>query len=384
MNSTDLLARLLSFDTVSRNPNRALVDDVAGLLRGAGLDPVLIPDASGGKANLLVTVGPQGRGGVVLSGHTDVVPVDGQAWSVPPFALTRRDGRLYGRGAADMKGFVACALRAALIGARRPLATPLHLALSFDEELGCLGVPSLLDHLARAPARPILCLVGEPTGMRVATGHKGKVALRATCTGRAAHSALAPSGVNAIHLAADLLARLRALQDRLEREGPRDGDYDVPFTTVHAGRIAGGIALNVVPDRCVLDFEVRNVVEDDLGALRRGIEAEAAAIAGEARLRAPEAGIAIEEVFSYPGLGTPADAWATGFVRSLSGAGGTIKVAFGTEGGLFAERLGVPTVICGPGSMEQGHKPDEFVAEEQMARCDAMLDALLLRLEAGL
>ncbi len=384
MNSLDLLARLLAFDTVSRNPNRALVEDVAGLLRGAGLDPVLIPDATGGKSNLLVTVGPRDRGGVVLSGHTDVVPVEGQAWSVPPFALTRRDGRLYGRGAADMKGFVACALRAALIGAGRELRTPLHLALSFDEELGCLGVPSLIDLLAQAPAPPILCLVGEPTEMRVATGHKGKVALRATCIGRAAHSALAPTGLNAIHLAADLLAGLRALQDRLEREGPRDADYDVPFTTVHAGRIAGGVALNIVPDRCVLDFEVRNVVEDDLAALRRGIEAEAEVLSAEARLRAPEAGIAIEDLFSYPGLGTPADAFAVRFVQSLTGANGAIKVAFGTEGGLFAERLGVPTVICGPGSMAQGHKPDEFVAEEQIARCDAMLDALLLRLEGGL
>lgn len=384
MNSIELLARLLAFDTVSRNPNRALIDDVAGLLRGAGLDPVLIPDASGTKANLLVTVGPRDRAGVLASGHTDVVPVDGQAWSVPPFALTRKDGRLYGRGTADMKGFVACALRLALLGAGRQLRTPLHLALSFDEELGCLGVPSLIDVLAQAPVRPILCLVGEPTEMQVATGHKGKVALRATCTGRAAHSALAPSGLNAIHLAADLLARLRALQDRLEREGPRDADYDVPFTTVHAGRIAGGVALNVVPDRCLLDFEVRNVVEDDLAALRRGIEAEAAALAAGARGRAPEAGVAIEQLFAYPGLSTPTDAWAVRFVQSLSGTDGTIKVAFGTEGGLFSERLGVPTVICGPGSMTQGHKPDEFVAEEQVARCDAMLDALLLRLEAGL
>lgn len=384
MDSIDLLARLLAFDTTSRNPNRALIDWVAGLLREAGLDPVLLPDAGGTKANLFVTVGPADEGGVMLSGHTDVVPVDGQAWTVPPFALTRRDGRLHGRGAADMKGFVACALRAVLLAAGRPLRTPLHLALSFDEELGCLGVPSLIDMLAAAPVRPALCIVGEPTAMLVATGHKGKVALRATCTGREAHSALAPTGVNAIHLAADLLARLRALQERLEREGPRDADYDVPYTTVHAGRIDGGVALNIVPGRCVLDFEVRNVVEDDLGALVREIEAGAEAIAAPARARAPEAGIVVEEVFSYPGLGTPTDAEAVRFVQGLTGANGTIKVAFGTEGGLFSERLGVPCVVCGPGSMAQGHKADEFVTEEQMARCDAMMDALLARLEAGL
>jgi len=384
VDSLDLLARLLAHDSVSRNPNRALIDDVAGLLRGAGLDPVILPDPSGGKANLFVTVGPTDRGGVMLSGHTDVVPVDGQAWTVPPFALTRRDGRLYGRGAADMKGFVASALAAVLGAARRELRTPLHLALSYDEELGCLGVGSLIDLLARAPVRPLLCLVGEPTGMQVATGHKGKIALRATCTGREAHSALAPLGLNAIHLGADLIAHLRGLQDRLEREGPRDADYDVPYTTVHVGRIEGGVALNIVPNRCVVDFEIRNIVEDDLGALVAGLREEAERIAGAARTRAPEAGITIGELFSYPGLGTPTDAEVVRFVQSLTGANGTIKVAFGTEGGLFSERLGVPTVICGPGSMAQGHKPDEYLTEEQLARCDAMLDRLVERLEAGL
>lgn len=384
MDSLELLARLLAHDSVSRNPNRALIDDVAGLLRGAGLEPVVLPDASGGKANLFVTVGPADRGGVLLSGHTDVVPVEGQAWTVPPFQLTRRDGRLYGRGAADMKGFVACALAAVLRAAGRELRTPLHLALSYDEELGCLGVPSLIEMLARAPRRPLLCVVGEPTGMQVATGHKGKVALRATCRGREAHSALAPQGLNAIHLAADLLGRLRGLQARLEREGPRDADYDVPYTTVHAGRIEGGVALNIVPNLCLLDFEIRNVVEDDLAALVAGLAEEAAAISRAAQAQAPEAGIGIEELFSYPGLGTPTDAEAVRFVQSLTGANGTIKVAFGTEGGLFSERLGVPTVICGPGSMAQGHRPDEYVTEAQMARCDAMLATLLDRLEAGL
>lgn len=384
MDSIGLLARLLAHDSVSRNPNRALIEEVAGLLRGAGLEPVLLPDRSGGKANLFVTAGPADRGGVMLSGHTDVVPVDGQAWTVPPFALTRRDGRLYGRGAADMKGFVACALAAVLRAAGRELRTPLHLALSYDEELGCLGVGSLIDMLAKAPHRPLLCIVGEPTGMQVATGHKGKVALRAACTGREAHSALAPLGLNAIHLAADLLARLRALQERLEREGARDADYDVPWTTVHAGRIEGGVALNIVPNRCVLDFEIRNVAEDDPGALLAGLREEAEALSRAARARAPEAGIAIAELFSYPGLGTPTDAGAVRFVQSLTGANGTIKVAFGTEGGLFSERLGVPAVICGPGSMAQGHKPDEYVTEEQMGRCDAMLARLLDRLEAGL
>lgn len=384
MDSLELLGRLLAFDTVSRNPNRALIDDVAGLLRDAGLDPVILADPSGGKANLFVTAGPSDRGGVMLSGHTDVVPVDGQAWTVPPFALTRRDGRLYGRGAADMKGFVASALATMLRAAQMELRTPLHLALSYDEELGCLGVGSLIDMLGRTPHRPALCLVGEPTGMRVATGHKGKIALRATCIGREAHSALAPLGLNAIHLAVDLVGRLRALQVRLERDGPQDADYDVPYTTVHAGRIDGGVALNVVPNRCVVDFEIRNIVGDDPGALLAGLRDEAEALVSVARVQAPEAAIDFEELFSYPGLDTSADAEAVRFVQSLTGDNGTIKVAFGTEGGLFSERLGIPTVICGPGFMAQGHKADEYVSEEQMARCDALLAALLVRLENGL
>ncbi|EPX84817.1 acetylornithine deacetylase (ArgE) [Rubellimicrobium thermophilum DSM 16684] len=381
MDSITLLDRLIAHQTVSRNPNRALIEDVATLLRGAGLDPVLLPDAEGGKANLFVTAGPRDRGGVMLSGHTDVVPTEGQDWTLPPFVLTRRDGRLYGRGTADMKGFVACALRAMLAASRRPLALPLHLALSYDEELGCLGVPSLIAMLAAAPVRPRLVIVGEPTGMQVATGHKGKVALRAICHGREAHSALAPLGLNAIHLAADLLSVLRAMQARLEREGPRDADYDIPYTTVHAGTIAGGVALNIVPNHCVMDFEIRNVVEDDLSALVAELRQQADRIAQET---GEGAAIVIEERFRYPGLGTPTNAAAVRFVQALTGANGTIKVAFGTEGGLFAEGLGVPVVICGPGSMAQGHKADEFVTEDQIARCDAMLDRLLERLEAGL
>jgi acetylornithine deacetylase len=384
MRSIDILARLVAFDSTSRNPNRALIEDVAGLLRDAGLAPLVLPDPTGVKANLFVTVGPPGDGGVLLSGHTDVVPADGQPWTVPPFALTRRNGRLYGRGAADMKGFVASALALALRAAGRTLRSPLHLALSYDEEVGCLGVRPLIDRLAAAPHRPALCLVGEPTGMQVATGHKGKVALRAECRGREGHSALAPLALNALHLGCDLTGRLRALQDRLEREGPRDADYDVPYTTVHVGRMEGGGPVNIVPNRCVVDFEIRNVVEDDLAALRSWVEAEAEAIAAAARARTPEAGIAISELFSYPGLGTPTDAAAVRVVQSLTGANGTITVAFGTEGGLFSERLGLPVVICGPGSMAQGHKADEYVTEDQMARCDALLDALLGRLEAGL
>nr|WP_248633442.1 acetylornithine deacetylase [Cereibacter changlensis] len=378
-----ILERLIAFDTVSSRPNRALIDWVRDLLAGAGIESVLIPDEGGGKANLYATVGPEGAG-VMLSGHTDVVPVEGQLWTRPPFALTEEAGRLYGRGTTDMKGFVACAIAAMLEAAQRPLKTPLHLALSYDEEVGCLGVGSLIDLLEGAPVRPAMCIVGEPTGMMVATGHKGKIALRATCTGREGHSALAPLALNALHLGADFLTALRGLQARLAESGLRDGDYDVPYTTVHVGKMNGGVQVNIVPNACVLDFEIRSLAEEDTAALINEMRALAEGIVAPLRAEFPEADIVVERLWDYPGLGTASDAGVVNFVKALTGANGTIKVAYGTEGGMFAQRLGIPTVICGPGSMAQGHKPDEFIAVEQLARCEAMLGALLDWLEVGL
>lgn len=379
----DIFARLMAFDTVSARPNIELMHHVRDLLAGAGIEAVLIPDPSGGKANLFATVGPAGQGGVMLSGHTDVVPVEGQSWTKPPFALTAEGGRLYGRGAADMKGFCALAIDAMLKAARRPLRVPLHLALSYDEEVGCMGVRSLVGMLAQAPVRPRFCIVGEPTGMQVATGHKGKIALRATCTGREGHSALAPLALNALHLAADFLNEVRALQARVAESGLRDGDYDVPYTTLHVGKMQGGVQVNIVPNTAVLDFEIRSLAGDDTDALIAELRAAAARIVAPLKADFPEAEIRVERLWDYPGLGTPSDAGVVNFVKGLTGANGTIKVAFGTEGGLFSRDLGIPTVICGPGSMAQGHKPDEYVTEEQMDRCAAMLEALLDRLEAG-
>jgi acetylornithine deacetylase len=383
MTPRDILARLLAFDTVSSNPNIELMHWVRDLLAGAGIASTLIPDAGGGKANLYATVGPEGAGGVMLSGHTDVVPVAGQNWTKPPFALTEEDGRYYGRGAADMKGFVACAIAAMLEAARRPLNVPLHLALSYDEEIGCMGVRSLIEMLEGAPIRPRFCIVGEPTGMQVATGHKGKVALRATCVGREGHSALAPLALNALHLAADFVNLLRDTQDFVVEHGLRDGDYDVPYTTLHIGKLNGGVQVNIVPNLAVADFEIRSLAGEDVDRLIQVLRIGAEDIVAPLREAFPEAEIRVERLWDYPGLGTPSDAGVVNFVKGLTGANGTIKVAFGTEGGLFDARLGIPTVICGPGSMAQGHKPDEFVTIEQMERCEAMLAALLDRLEGG-
>lgn len=378
-----ILERLLAFDTVSDRPNLALMHYVRDLLEAAGIGVVLVPDAAGGKANLYASTGPAGVPGVMLSGHTDVVPVEGQDWTVPPFALTERDGRYYGRGAADMKGFVACAVEAMLVAARRPLKVPLHLALSYDEEIGCMGVRSLIDLLAAAPVKPRFCIVGEPTGMQVATGHKGKVALRATCRGREGHSALAPLALNALHLAGDFLAAVRRVQAEVAQTGLRDGDYDVPYTTLHVGKMSGGVQVNIVPNLAVLDFEIRSLAGEDVAGLIRRLEGEAETIVAPLRGEFPEAAITVERLWDYPGLGTPSDAEVVRFVKGLTGANGTMKVAFGTEGGLFDRRLGVPTVICGPGSMAQGHKPDEWVSIEQVERCRGMLAALVDRLEGG-
>ena len=384
MRTADILARLIAFDTVSRNPNMDLMEYVKGLLAEVGVDAQLIPNAEGTKANLLATIGPPGGGGVMLSGHTDVVPVDGQNWTRPAFELTVDQGRYYGRGTTDMKGFVACALAAGLKAANRKLVAPLHLAFSYDEEIGCQGVRSMIELLRDVPVRPAMCIVGEPTSLSVATGHKGKIALKARCIGREGHSALAPLAMNALHLGCDLVGVLRDVQADLRKSGAQDGDYDVPYTTVHAAKMAGGVALNIVPNLCEVDFEIRNVADDDPEVILADIRGRADAIVAAQRDHAPEAAIEFETSFSYPGLNTSRTAEVVHFVQSLTGANSTNKVAFGTEGGLFSQELDIPTVVCGPGSMMQGHKPDEYVEINQIERCDAMLDTLLERLEAGL
>ena len=373
----ELLDRLIAFPTVSRDPNRALIDFVAAFLAERGIESELVATPDGRKANLFATIGPKDVPGVMLSGHTDVVPVDGQNWSSDPFRMAVRDGRAFGRGTADMKGFVAAALTLAERAADEPLATPLHIALSHDEEIGCVGVRSLIDVMATRPLKPRFCLVGEPTSMRVALGHKGKLAARACAHGMAAHSALAPKALNAIHLACDFVESLRARQAELAANGRMDADYDVPYTTIHVGTIAGGTALNIVPDTCTLDFEIRNVAGEDASEILGLLRQDADAIVARERPRFECAAIDIETVNAYPALDTPPDAEVVAFAKALVGDDAHFKVAFGTEGGLFHETLSIPTVVCGPGSMDQGHKPDEFVALDQLAAADRMMDRLL-------
>ena len=384
MNTVEILKHLIAFPTVSIDPNRSLIDDCDQLLKEIGAKTVIIEDETGTKANLFATIGATDRPGVLLSGHTDVVPVEGRDWTKEPFTLTQEDGKLYGRGTTDMKGFVACALNAAIKASKRDLKTPLHLALSYDEEIGCIGVRSMIDMLKEAPFKPMFCIVGEPTLLAIATGHKGKTAAHVRCTGHEAHSALAPTALNAIHLACDMIAFIRSLQEDVAANSFQDDDYAIPYTTLHVGKINGGVALNIVPNNTDFFFEIRNLPEDDPTILMEKITAHADKLLQPLKDEFPQASIDIEITNTYPPLGTGKDADVVDFVTSLTGKNATIKVAFGTEGGLFSTELGIPTVVCGPGSMDQGHKPDEYVEMDQLTQCDAMMDALIGRLEAGL
>jgi acetylornithine deacetylase len=373
----DHLERLVGFATVSRESNLELIEYVRGDLAGLGVESRIVASEDGRKANLFATIGPADRPGIVLSGHTDVVPCEGQAWTSDPFAVRRDNGRLYGRGTADMKGFIACCLAMAREAVTRRLATPIHFAFSYDEEIGCIGVRRLLDQLAESPVRPRFCIVGEPTLMQVATAHKGKASWRVVAHGLEAHSSLAPDGVNAIHLAVDLIGRIRAMQDEMAESGQRDGAYDVAYTTLHVGIISGGETINIVPNRASFDFEIRYLPGDDVDEMFRRIEAAADEIAEAARARFAGARLVFEPLVSYPALDTGPDEEIVTFVKSLARANATTKISFGTEGGLFQQRLGVPSVVCGPGAIAVAHKPDEYVEASQLDACSAFLSRLV-------
>jgi acetylornithine deacetylase len=318
--SRDLLARLIAFPTVSRDSNLALIDFVRDYLEGLGLSCELDYNAERSKANLHARLGPAGAGGVMLSGHSDVVPVDGQAWSVPAFELTERDGRLYGRGTADMKGFIACVLAAVPRFLKQPLRRPLHIAISYDEEVGCLGVRSLVEQLRASPERPAICLIGEPTEMRPVLGHKGKLAMRCQVHGAACHSAYAPQGVNAIEYAARLIGKLGEIGAQLAAPARHDARFDPPYSTVQTGLIQGGRALNIVPAECQFDFEVRALPADDPQQVARDLRdyAETELLP---QMRAVSAASAIEfqALSAYPGLATDPQGEAAELLALLSG-----------------------------------------------------------------
>ncbi|CAP42075.1 acetylornithine deacetylase [Bordetella petrii] len=379
MDTRTWLQTLVGIDTTSRNSNLGLIETVRDNLKAQGVHAWLAHNADGSKANLFATLPASDggeQGGIVLSGHTDVVPVDGQAWSTDPFVLSEADGRLYGRGSCDMKGFIAAALALVPEYLAMPRKKPIHLAFSYDEEVGCVGAPVMLAELRERGIRPDGCVVGEPTGMQVVVAHKGINLFRCCVQGKAAHSSLTPRGCNAIEYAARLICRIRELADTFKARGPYDEFYDVPYSTMTTNLIQGGIAVNTIPERCEFSYEFRNLP----GMPADEIQAQVERYVQETLLPAMRAEfdgarIDIQSGASAPGLDASEEAAITQLARALTDDRATRKVAYGTEAGLF-QGLGVPTVVCGPGHIEQAHKPDEYVALDQLAACEKFLRRL--------
>lgn len=378
-----LIERLIGFDTTSRDSNLGLIEWTRDYLKGYGIASRLTYDTTGKKANLFATVQKGNKPGIVLSGHSDVVPVDGQDWASDPFKATLRGDRIYGRGACDMKSYLAVVLAMAPRFAAADLKAPIHFALSYDEEVGCIGARGLLEDLARNGIRPAGAIIGEPTSMQPVIAHKGKRAYKCCVRGKEAHSALTPQGVNAIEYAAKIITYIRHMAERLQACEPRDYGFDVPFTTLQTGVIAGGTAGNIVPRECIFQFEFRYLPGADPDALEREIKDYAErVILPEMQRTDPNTGISIETKAANPGLSTGETDEITRLAQALSRNASTAKVAYLTEGGLF-QQAGIPAIICGPGSIEQAHKPDEYVTLAQVALCESFMERLLEQMCSG-
>ena len=376
MTPFELMEKLVSFPTVSRDTNIPLIDWVADYLESHGIAShrYIHPDQP--KHALFAHVGSWEEGAVVLSGHTDVVPALENSWISPAFELTERDGKLFGRGSADMKGFSACALAMIPELVKRDLAIPIHLCLSYDEEVGCIGVGSMVDHLAAMETPPRIAVIGEPTDMKVINGQKGKYSMRVTVTGTAGHSSFAPNHVNAIEYASRAINMIADKARDFEENGPFDDDFTVPHSTMLTTTIGGGTATNVTPDHCEFTFEIRHLPEHDAEAVIADIQqAIMETLDVEMKAKEPETGFAWEKIFSYPGMGDCTDApgfeLVSNIIPDISG-----KVSYGSEGGVFEKQGNIPSIICGPGSIKQAHKPNEFIEISQIEECLDFLEAL--------
>ena len=366
--TTEMLARLVGFDTTSRGSNLALIEFAAEYLRGHGIEPTLTYDDAGAKANLFATLGPAGAGGVVLSGHTDVVPVDGQPWTTDPFTLVESEGRLYGRGTCDMKGFLAVALALVPELLAAGLAKPIHLALSYDEEVGCLGVPRLIEGIRAAGLAPAIVIVGEPSGMRVVNAHKGVYGFVTTVTGHEAHSSATHIGVNAILVGGRLIAFLADLADERKRRAAPQRGFVPPYTTVHVGTVEGGTAANIVPRLCRFAWEYRLLPGEDADEIPNRFATYVKELEPAMKKIAPDCGIETRGGARVPGLEPEPGGEAEALALALTGDNRAGVVSYGTEAGLF-QRAGMSVVICGPGDIAQAHKPDEFVETAQIEAC---------------
>lgn len=375
-----MIERLIAFKTVSRDSNLGLIEWVRDYLRTVGAKTRLTHDATGKKANLFATLGDSNKPGLILSGHTDVVPVDGQNWDTDPFVATERDGKLFARGSADMKGFIGIVLAQAprFVAAlnEKRLDAPLHYALSYDEEVGCLGVRSLIRDLEENSIRPAGCVVGEPTSMQPIVAHKGTHRFRCCVHGREAHSSYVTHGVNAIEYAARLVVYIRLMADRLAQIETRDYGFTVPFSTLSTGLIQGGIAANVIPKECVFQFDMRTLPNASAEALYQEIRTYAELLAREMQQTDASAGIDLEWMSQTAGLAASETDAIVQWAMRLSNHHRVGKVSYGTEAGLF-QKMGVPSVICGPGDIAQAHTPNEFVALEQLAQCEAFVSRII-------
>ena len=366
---------LVRLNTVSHNSNLPLIHFIRDELLKLGVKSRLTHNAGRTKANLFATLGEGKPAGVILSGHTDTVPWDGQDWSDDPLSATVRDGRLYGRGSADMKSFIAIALSNAKAFLESDAPFAMHLAFSYDEEVGCFGVRELIADMKDAGIRPLACIVGEPTSMVPAIAHKGVYRYKCCVRGKEAHSSLTPQSVNAIEMAARLIGKLRDMAEGFEKTEPRYEGFDVPFSTASVGQFHGGIADNVVPRDAEFRYEFRDLPTADAAQMQASIVAQARAMEPAMKQVAPEAGFSFETICEVPSfLGSGSDA-ITRLAQRLSGEQRVTQVAFGTEAGLF-KKAGIPTVVCGPGSIVQAHQPDEYVSLEQLGRCEAFLQGL--------
>ncbi len=373
-----MIERLVGFDTVSSGSNLALIDFAESYLAAHGVTSRRTTDEAGGKANLFATVGPEIEGGVVLSGHTDVVPVEGQPWDSDPFTVVERDGRLYGRGTSDMKSFLATALALVPEMLAAPLTRPLHLALSYDEEVGCLGVQGLIDDLKANLPPPAMVIIGEPSSMRLVTGHKGVTGFETRVTGKEAHSSQPQRAANAIMAACELVGFLARLAEEKKTEGPFDERFDPPYTSFNVGVIEGGSALNIVPRHAAFEWEYRLIPGDDGAEILARFERFAAQeVLPGLRETAPEAEIVTTPGADVPGLVPEEEGAAEALIRHLTGANTAAAVSYATEGGRFQD-AGFSTVVCGPGSIDQAHQPNEFIDIAQVEACADFLLKLIV------
>jgi acetylornithine deacetylase len=373
--AVELLARLVAFDTTSHRSNVALIGFVEDYLSQQGIASELVPTADGAKASLFATIGPADVPGIALSGHTDVVPVDGQVWDTDPFTLAERDGRLYGRGTADMKGFLACVLAVVPEFKRRNLAVPIHIAFSYDEEIGCVGVRPMLAELGGRLTKPRMAIIGEPTRMMVVDTHKGPVRWQVDITGRAAHSSMAPLGVNAITIAGRILGELERMEKELASALPSPR-FDPPYATLQVTLIDGGTATNIVPVSCALSFDLRSLPQSDIGAVEKRIVSFAEReCLPEMRRVAPEAAISIRRANYVPPFAASPGSDVVALALRLTDQNETHAVSYGTEAGLFQD-AGVPSVVCGPGDIAQAHAANEWIELTELDRCLAFLGRL--------